>query len=254
MIFGRVRVQRDLTGGPFAGQFKVTEVALQRPDGVQLRGWRAQPLVHAGPKRVLLYFGGRNEDVIWAPKMASYLTGWTIYALNHRGMGASDGRPRERLAQADSLALWSWVRAQEGLAEGERAAEGGGAAEWAIAGRSLGSAIALQLAAQVQPKHLILLSPFCSLQRLLSQHWWSGPLRLISWRKFRPVRHAPQVHARTLVLLAAADTRIPRAESLKLVAALPHAPLVVEIPGTNHQSLPRHVVTQRQLAAFLRDG
>ena len=248
VIFGRIRVQRDLPIGPFGAQFAIQEMGLARPDGVQLRGWRSRPLALSGApieqaraRRVLLYFGGRNEDVIWAPKMASYLGGWTIYAFNHRGMGASGGRPSERLVHTDSLALWHWVQQQEGK----------GVQEWAIAGRSLGSAIAVQLAAQVQPDQLILFSPFHSLRRLLVQHWWSWPLLAWGWRKFCAVHHAPKVTARTLVLLAQTDTRVPRSESMRLLAALPRAPLVVEIPGTTHQSLPRKVATQHQLAAFL---
>ena len=76
-------------------------------------------------------------------------------------------------------------------------------------------------------------------------------LAVWGWRKFCAVRHAPKVAARTLVLLAQTDTRVPRTESMRLIAALPQAPLIVEIPETTHQSLPRKVATQHQLAAFL---
>ena len=243
-IFGRTRVRRELPPGPFADRYQIESVALPRHAGVTLEGWRAQPIVAPDQTRVLLYFGGRNEDVWWAPKMASYLPGWTIYAFNYRGMGASAGKPDEKTAKADALAAYALVRQHHAQGRGTLV-------EVAIMGRSLGTAVAVWLAHQVAPQTLVLLSPFCSLRTILAARWWTRPLGWLSWNRFHTLSLAPAVTARTLILLAERDARIARSDSLRLARALGTSPELEVIAGTTHRSLPRHVQTQRRLAQFL---
>jgi len=244
-IFGRTRVRRELPPGPFADHYQIRSVALSRPGGVTLEGWQAHPSVVPRQTRVLLYFGGRNEDVWWAPKMASYLPGWTIYAFNYRGMGGSGGTPGENTAKVDALAAYDLVRQRHAVPCGEQPVE------VAIMGRSLGTAMAIWLAHQVVPDTLVLLSPFCSLRSILATRWWSWPLGWLSWNRFLSVSLAPRVTARTLILLAERDTRIARSDSLRLASALGCAPELAVIAATTHRTLPRHVQTQNRLAQFL---
>ena len=240
-IFGRIRIQRDLAPGPAAGSYRIDTQVCARPDGVVLHGWSARPLVAPSPLRVLLYFGGRNEDVCWAVKMASWLGGWTIYAFNYRGMGASGGQPSEAAVKADAQALLEWVRQQHPQ----------GMAELAVAGRSLGTAVAIWLAHRVQPDTLVLFSPFCSLRSILQSRWRTLPLVLLGWWQFRCIALAPAIKARTLVLLAERDNRVALHDSLRLARALGQAPTIATVAQTTHQSLPRHIATQKQLSEFL---
>ena len=244
ILFGRTRVRRELPPGPLADGYEVVALRLERPDGVVLCGWQARPKVAVEHTRVLLYFGGRNEDVCWAPKMASYLAGWTIYAFNYRGMGDSGGTPSEQAVQADALALYALVRQQLGA----------DIATLALMGRSLGTAVAVWLAHQVQPDRLVLLSPFCHLGSVLRTRWWSVPLALVVRRRFASLALAPQIGARALVLLAEQDDRVFHRDSLRLAQALAGTVQTGMVAGTTHRTLPRSADTQHRLAAFLQDA
>jgi pimeloyl-ACP methyl ester carboxylesterase len=126
-----------------------------------------------------------------------------------------------------------------------------------LVGRSLGSGIVVQLAAQQTVAGLVLLSPPASIRALVARN----PLLLpaIPWLRspFESLDHAPRVRSPSLVLLAERDRRVPHSESLKLVAALREAAggasrpcELLAVPGTTHRSLARDATTLAAIAAF----
>jgi pimeloyl-ACP methyl ester carboxylesterase len=238
LIFGRTRVIRPLQLGPHAGAYRIDAHRLERPDGAVLEGWSSTPL--DGPARgALLYFGGRNENVVWAPDMASFNPGWAIHAFNYRGFGGSTGRASERRAKADARALLDVVAASAP------------AAELAIVGRSLGTAVALAAAAQARPRRLVLLSPFESVPAVLRTRPFGGVSARLVTQRFDCGALAAAHGGATLVLLAEADDTIPHAQSRRLCALLPGPSTVQTIAGTTHRTLPRSGGAQRAIAAFL---
>jgi hypothetical protein len=128
-----VRV-RGLPPGPHAGGSRIEPLSLRCADGALLQGWRSTPL-DTPPQGWLLYFGGRGEDVAWAPLMSSYLGSWAVVAFNYRGFGGSTGRATEPLVMRDARCLHArFIPA--GMPR-------------VLMGRSLGTAVALRLAAEV---------------------------------------------------------------------------------------------------------
>lgn len=238
LIFGRTTVIRPLRPGPHAGRYRVDAHRLARPDGAVLEGWSSTPL-DGPPSGALLYFGGRNENVVWAADMASFNPGWAIHTFNYRGFGGSTGRASERRAKADARALLDFVATRAP------------AAELAIVGRSLGTAVALSAAAQARPRRLVLLSPFESVPAVLR----TRPLgdvgaRLVTQRFDCGALAAAQAGA-TLVLLAEDDDTIPHVQSHRLRAHLRGPSMLQAIAGTTHRTLPRSEGAQRAIAAFL---
>lgn len=76
---------RHLPPGAHADAYRRDELNLALADGAVLQGWVAVP--NAGSteiaERALLYLGGRNENVGWAPDIASYSPSWHVYAFMH---------------------------------------------------------------------------------------------------------------------------------------------------------------------------
>lgn len=240
LIFGKASKLRPLLSGPVAAQQMVQALRLAVTARVRLEGWVARP-TEADSHRVLIYFGGRNEHVGWASGMSSYLGPWTIYAFNYRGFGQSGGRSSETTAKADALKIFDEVWRLEGSR----------CVELVVMGRSLGTAMALSVAARRELSRLVLLSPFESLEQLVRKRPVLHSMRWALRQKFDCSRDAATVQASTAVFLAASDTRIAHHSSLALAARLRQTVPVCVVPRTNHKTLPRHPETQGALAAFL---
>ena len=238
LIFGRTTRIRSLQPGPHAGTYRTTARRLQRPDGAVLEGWSTAP-VEGGAKGVLLYFGGRNENVAWVAGMASFNPGWAIHAFNYRGFGASTGRSSERRATCDARAIHDAVAAD------------GSMANLAVVGRSLGTAIALGLARETCPARLVLMSPFESVPDVVRTRPLGRVVAGLMTQRFACADLAAAHAGGTLVLLAEHDASIPHDQSHALCARLSRPPDVRVVRGTTHQSLPRSPGAQVEVARFL---
>ncbi len=237
LIFGRTTRIRPLPPGPHAAYWREAH-RLERPGGAVLEGWSALP-ADGMPHGTLLYFGGRNENVTWAPDMASFNPGWAVHAFNYRGFGGSTGHASERRAKADAQAVLALVAARHGTGR------------LAIAGRSLGTAVALSLVTVARPDALVLLSPFVNVPAVLRGRRFGNVGAALVTQRFE-CRALAAAHAgATLVLLAQDDTTIAHARSHELCAHLPRPPALQVIAGTTHRSLPRSGGAQRAIAAFL---
>ncbi len=238
MIFGRTTRIRPLQPGPQAGAITRTAHRLERPDGATLEGWSSTP-ADGRSDAVVLYFGGRNENIVWAPDMASYNRGHAVYAFNYRGFGTSTGRSSERRAKSDATAIHDFVAARESMSR------------LVIVGRSLGTAIALALAHETRPARLVLMSPFESVPDVVRTRPLGRLAAGLLMQRFACADLAAAHAGKTLVLLAEHDTSIPHAQSLALCARLPTEPVVHVVERTTHQSLPRSPGAQAAIAAFL---
>ena len=238
LIFGRTTRIRPLQPGPHAGAYRVESHRLERPDGAVLEGWSSRP-VDGELGAVVLYFGGRNENVVWAPDMASFNPRHAIYAFNYRGFGNSTGRASERRAKADAQAIRDFVAARET------------AANFAIVGRSLGTAVALSLAREARPDRLVLMSPFESIPAVVRTRRLGWLAAALMTQRFACAELADSHAGRTLVLLAETDASVPHEHSRRLCARMPHAPELHVVGGATHQSLPRSPGAQAAIARFL---
>jgi hypothetical protein len=240
LIFGQARRLRTLVPGPIESQQTVQTLRLAVSSAVELEGWACRPLA-APQRRVLIYFGGRNEHVGWACAMPTYLGPWTIYAFNYRGFGQSGGRSSEATAKADALKIFDEVCRLEGTP----------CDELVLVGRSLGTAMALAVAARRPVSRLVLLSPFESMVQLVRKRPILNTMRWALRQHFDCSVDAARTQARAAILLAEQDTRISHQDSLALAARLRGLGPVIVVPGTNHRTLLRHPSTQTAMATFL---
>lgn len=230
-----VRV-RELPPGPHAGGSRIEPLTLRCADGAVLQGWRSTPRATA-PQGWLLYFGGRGENVAWAPHMSSHLGDWGVLAFNYRGFGESAGRATEAHVMRDARAV--------------HAAFVDGSAPLVLMGRSLGTAVALRLAAEEAARGLVLVSPFLSLVHLALAHPLTAPGAWLLRHRLDSRPYAPRVRCPSLVLMAEGDRRVPNRHSLHLARRLGGPVEAVRLAAHTHRSLPRSVQAQRCVAEFL---
>jgi uncharacterized protein len=189
--------------------------------GETLRVW-ARPA--QGPA-ALIYFGGNGEDVAGRlDEFAAALPGHSLYLVNYRGYGGSSGSPTEAGLFADALAVYDQVRAKH--------------RSIAVAGRSLGSGVAVYLAQQRPVARLVLITPYDSVENVAKGRYPFLPVAWLLRDKFDSVSRIAQVKAPTLVVIAGRDQVILRERTDALVARIPAGLARVEVvSGATHNAL-----------------
>jgi len=183
----------------------VAEVWLTAPDGARVHAWHLK----AGPTLVL-YFGGNAEEVSWMLEAArAEAPGVSWLLLDYRGYGLSEGSPSQQALIADALALYEHAAKLPGV-DSRRV--------YAF-GRSLGSGVAVALAAQRSLKGVILSTPYDSLLAVAKRHYWFLPVRLLLKHPFDSMALAPRLDTPLLCLVAGRDEVIPPAHADRLYAA-----------------------------------
>ncbi len=189
-------------------------------DGAVLRGWVLNP----GQPKALLYFGGNGEDVsLSREEVASWAPGHTIYLVAYRGYGHSTGTPSEAALAADAIALFDAVTPQHGAVD--------------VFGRSLGSGVAVHVAALRPVGRLALVTPFDSVLRLGQDLYPWAPLHWLMKDPFESWRRAHLLSMPALVVIAEQDNIIPPEHSEALVALMPGRPQVLRLPSAQHNNV-----------------
>ena len=179
---------------------------------------------HDGPKAIV-YFGGNGEDV--SHNLADYANAFpdhALYLMHYRGYGGSTGRPTEKANVADGIALYNKVRAAH--------------SDITIFGRSLGSGVAIQVASQVSPTRLLLITPYDSIVEIGAQMYPWLPVRWLAVDTYESGKFAPRLRVPTTIIAAENDQQIPYASTTKLLARFaPGVATMTVIEGAGHNDL-----------------
>lgn len=202
-----------------------TDFELKRPDAV-LRGW----VVNAGKPAPVLYFGG-NAERIEANReaFARMFPERSVYLVAYRGFGASSGEPDEAALVGDALALFDHVRSAH---PGQPVS---------VIGRSLGSGVASQLAAQRPVAALTLVTPFDSMVATAQSHYPIFPVDWLLTERYDSVKALQTARRPLLIVRAGRDDVVPPANTDRLISALAsHKPRVVMIESADHNDIASH--------------
>ncbi len=175
--------------------------------------------------KAVIYFGGNAEDVSGSlPDLMEAFPDRTIYLMHYRGYGGSAGRPSEEGLFADAITLFDLARATH--------------PDIAVVGRSLGSGVAVYLAANRPASRLVLVTPFDSMAEIGARQFFFLPVRWLLLDKYASFRYAPNVTAPTTIIAAERDELIP-AESAERLATrfTPGIATVHIIPGAGHNNI-----------------
>jgi uncharacterized protein len=197
-----------------------TRMELATPDARLVLTALPRPVADA-----VVYFGGNAEDVSASlPAIAEAFPDRALYLVHYRGYGGSSGTPSEVALHADALAVFDRVNAEH-----ERVT---------VVGRSLGSGVAIRLAAMRPVAQLVLVSPYDSIEELAARQFPFLPVRWLLRDKFESWRHAPQVRAPTTIVVAERDEIIPAASSQRLRSRFADGVARYRvIPGVGHNSI-----------------
>lgn len=213
---------------------------LRTKDNVTLRGWLDVPSGNE-PQPLLLYFGGNKHEVSSWMQLRQQAPNWAWASLNYRGYGASEGQASQETLVADALAQFDALAADPRI-DPQRIV---------VIGRSLGSGVAVQLAAKRPLRALILVTPFDSMVKVAAEKYPYLPVNWMLRHRFDSIALAPSLHLPTLILLAQEDQLIPPEHGERLAAAW-GSPVKPELlPGASHNDVLSHLRFWPSVQAFL---
>lgn len=199
------------------------DVQLQTSDGLTLQAWRIDPV--RSEDVAVLYLPGNGGNRLGRLGVGRALAdqGFTVLLLDYRGYGGNPGRPSEAGLVRDAEAAQAYLR------------EAGFAPEQILyVGESLGTGVAVQLAARVPPAALLLRSPFTSLGAA-AQHAFAGlPIGWIVRDRFDTLGTIASLHVPVSVLAGSADSVVPPSQSHTVAQAAPDLVDWTELPDVGH--------------------
>lgn len=198
------------------------EETLTTPDGERLVAWWRAP---RGDRPVVLYFHGNGGNLSYRAGRYGALgdAGFGVLAISYRGYGGSTGSPSERALVADGRQALGHLRAK-----------GVPARRIVVFGESLGSGVAVQVAAAERVGGVILDSPFTSAADVAARQWWFLPVHLLMWDRFDSLARITEIGAPLLVLHGDRDGIVPYDMGQRLYAAALEPKAHVTLPGAGH--------------------
>jgi len=199
---------RDLLATPSDYRLAYESVAFVTDDGLSLHGW----WIPAEPERaVLLFFHGNAGNI--GDRLDSieifHRLGLTVFIIDYRGYGMSEGRPSEQGTYLDAVAAWHYLTEERGV-DPSRAV---------IFGRSLGAAVATMLASERPPRALILESAFTSVPDMAATIFPWLPVRLVLGMQYDNLKRIGKIGCPLLIVHSRDDEIIPFEHGRRLFEA-----------------------------------
>lgn len=233
---------RTLAAEPADFGLPAEELSIATGDGVMLHGW----WIEGAGERVLIWYHGNAGDIADRLPNARWFVdtlGVSVVLVDYRGYGHSTGRPDEAGVYLDGLAVYDAV-----------AARGVAARDIVLFGRSLGGAVATEVALQRPAGALVLEAAFRSARAMAREHYWFVPSALVRSRLDNESKIG-RVPAPTLFLHGDRDRIVPLDHSRRLfeLAAHPEHFHIVEGAGHNDTYLVGGALYAEVWRAFLRE-
>lgn len=203
-------------------------------DGTRLHGWYCP---RENPRAVVLYLHGNSGNLSHRADLLRDLQQrhrLSVFIFDYRGYGRSEGQPDENGILQDARAARNWLAARAGIDQ----------SQIVLMGRSLGGAVAVDLAAKEGARGLILQSTFTSLPDVAASKPVIGSLASLMHGQLNSIDKIAAYRGPLLHSHGDADSIIPYDHGRKLFAAANQPKRFVTIPGRdhNHPQTPEYYV------------
>ena len=213
---------------------------LTTPDGEKIIVWYAPA---AKGKPTILYFHGNAGEIGDRPLRFNYYhsRGLGVTYVSYRGYGGSTGSPTEQGLITDANTAYDWLLA-EGVAPNSIA----------LLGESLGSGVAVQVAAQKQVGAVALNAPYTSTADVAARIYWWLPVHLLMKDQYKSIKFIADVKVPLLVVHGDLDILIPLEFGRRLFAAANEPKEMEIIRGFGHDAMFEEVAWAKEVEFFGR--
>jgi fermentation-respiration switch protein FrsA (DUF1100 family) len=208
-----------------AGLGSAEVVTFTTADGTSLTGWYAES--EAGRPSILYFHGNASNLSARADRFREIVgSGFGLLAVSYRGYPGSGGSPSETVFLADGLELFDW------LAERTDAV--------VIHGESLGTGVAVHVAAERPARALILEAPFTAAVDIARATYPWAPVRLLMLDQFLSRERIGGVDEPVLIVHGEEDWVVPSEHGRQLFAAAGEPKELVVFDEAGHHDLWEH--------------
>jgi len=173
-------------------------VTVTTEDGLDLMHWYRPPAAPDGPV-VVIFHGNAGHIGDRVPKYWPLLqAGLGVFFASYRGYGGNPGRPSEERLTADALSVMGHLESRGIPSE-----------RIVLYGESLGTGLAIKLAAEHPVAGLILEAPPGSIAELAQSHYWYVPAKWLLLDQWNAIDLMDQVTAPLLLIHGEADRVVP---------------------------------------------
>ena len=219
----------DIAGLP------VEDAEFTATDGSRLHGWY---IPHPQPTAYILFLHGNAGNITHRIDALESLyrdVQASVLILDYRGYGKSEGRPNERGVLQDARAARAWLANRASVDE----------SEIVLLGESLGGGVAVDLAAEVCPRALVLQNAFTSMPDVAAVHYPFLPARLLMNTQLNSLAKIKSCPAPLFQCHGTADEVVPYEQGERLFAASPATNKeFLELRGGHNDLLPAEYYTR----------
>jgi fermentation-respiration switch protein FrsA (DUF1100 family) len=211
---------------PVPAKMPVEEVFFETSDGVKLQGFYVPT---EGATETVLFFHGNAGNVSY--RFDRLYVPWSLgknaLIFDYRGYGLSEGEISNEVdLYLDGAAALDFLVSEKGAMP----------ENVILWGRSLGAAVALELATKNSIKKLILESPFLSIRQLARERFWWFPSLLVRYQ-FDNKSKISEIEAPLLIFHSEEDETVPFAHGKKLLELASEPKELVPLSGEHNGSL-----------------
>jgi len=194
------------------------------PDGETLAAIYVAP---GKGRPTILFFPGNGDNIAGYGFLADMLSkgGYGLLAVSYRGYPGSPGSPDEAGLLTDGLAAFDWLSAQDR------------SSRIVILGRSLGTGVAVNTAAERDAAAVVLVSAYESILALAGSRYPYLPVGALIKDSFRSDLRIARVSEPKLFLHGDLDTSIPLASGKALFDAAPEPKTFSVQAGRSHNDI-----------------
>ena len=217
------------------------DVFFTTSDGVRLNGWF---MPYAGSRITLLWFHGNAGNIshrLENIKLLHNKVQINVFIFDYRGYGRSEGRVSEEGTYRDGEAALRYLRNRKDVDP----------KGLVFFGRSLGAAVAADLATREECSALILETPFASIREMARAVFPFLPLGPLLRTRYDAVEKIRKVKVPVLVLHGDRDEVIPFEQGKKVFDAAPSPKEFYTIRGAHHNDT--YIVGGDAYFAVLKD-
>lgn len=199
-------------------------------------------VLNRGHKNAIIYFGGNAESMARSSdEITRQFPTFTVYLMDYRGYGGSTGEASEAGLYSDALKLYDSIKPKHDRIS--------------IGGRSLGSGIAVYVAANREVSKLALITPYDSIVNVAKEMYPIFPISFLLHDAYDSISRIKDIKAKTFIVMAENDNVIEKERTQQLIDAFDAKQLqVTTIKNRGHIDISSDVLYYKIMQDFMGEG